>query len=129
MIDVERLKERMEARNLSQAELARRVGIAQTSIFKLLSGQSYGSRHLHKIARELGTTPAYLTRETDDPESDQVDEVLSYEDRQDIALLQQLSNQDRGAIRQLMLSLTDKATPAPKPATLHSPQRKYAAGT
>lgn len=57
----------MDERGLSQSELARRVGITQASIHKLLSGTAYGSKHLHVIARELGTTPAYLTGETDDP--------------------------------------------------------------
>ncbi|HZV57724.1 MAG TPA: S24 family peptidase [Sphingobium sp.] len=57
----------MEALDMSQAELARRVGLKQPTIFKLLSGDSRGSAYLHVIARELGTTPAYLLCETDDP--------------------------------------------------------------
>lgn len=56
----------MSEKNLSQSGLARRVGVTQTTIRKLLSG-GYGSKHLHRIARELETTPAYLTGETDDP--------------------------------------------------------------
>jgi phage repressor protein C with HTH and peptisase S24 domain len=67
MISGERLKQRMIEAGLSQSELARRVGISQTAINKLVLGGSGGSRHLHTIARELGTTPAYLTGETDDP--------------------------------------------------------------
>ncbi len=31
-----------------------------------MSGKAYGSAHLHRIARELGTTAAYLDGETDD---------------------------------------------------------------
>lgn len=53
---------------LSQAELARQVGVSQPSIARLKSGDQYGSRHLHIIARKLGTTPAFLTGETDDPD-------------------------------------------------------------
>lgn len=53
--------------DVSQSELARRVGVSQTTIAKLLSGKGYGSKHLHRIARELQTTPAYLEGETDDP--------------------------------------------------------------
>jgi phage repressor protein C with HTH and peptisase S24 domain len=34
----------------------------------LIAGKSAGSSHLHKIARELGTTAAYLVGETDDPD-------------------------------------------------------------
>ncbi len=58
----------MEQRGLSQSELARRVGVAQATIYKLISGASYGTKHLHVIARELGTTPAYLAGEIDDPD-------------------------------------------------------------
>ena len=63
----QRILARLEASGLSQAELARRVGISQPSINHLIKRGAGGSSHLHKIARELGTTPAYLTGETDDP--------------------------------------------------------------
>jgi transcriptional regulator with XRE-family HTH domain len=68
MIDGQRLSSLLRARELSQSELARRVGVAQQTIYKLVTGASRGSSHLHKIARELGTTPAYLTGEVDDPD-------------------------------------------------------------
>jgi phage repressor protein C with HTH and peptisase S24 domain len=57
----------MRAKGLSQSELARRTGVSQTSIWKLLKEPSQGSKHLHKIAQELGTTPAYLLDETENP--------------------------------------------------------------
>lgn len=57
----------MAERGISQSELARRVGVSATSIWKLLNEPSQGSKHLHKIARELGTTPEYLDDETDEP--------------------------------------------------------------
>jgi transcriptional regulator with XRE-family HTH domain len=67
MILGERIKARMSALGISQGELARRVGIKQPSIHALVSGENKrGSAHLHRIARELGTTPAYLSGETDD---------------------------------------------------------------
>lgn len=62
-----RLRDSLAAVGLSQSELARRVGVSQAAIAKLVTGHAYGSKHLHKIARELGTTPAFLTGETDDP--------------------------------------------------------------
>jgi transcriptional regulator with XRE-family HTH domain len=58
----------MLEQDLTQSELGRRVGVSQATIFKLLTGESYGTKHLHRIARELQTTPAYLTGETADPE-------------------------------------------------------------
>lgn len=67
MIDRDRLQERLDAVGLSQSELARRVGIAQGTIAGLFTGRQQGSKYLHQIARELRTSPAYLTRETNDP--------------------------------------------------------------
>ena len=135
MIIPARLRERMEAQNISQAELARLVGVAQPSIFKLLNGDSRTTRHLHRIARELRTTPAFLSGETDDPTSDQPDEVLSSQDREDLAMLQRLGVGDRAAMRQLLRSLNGEpatSTPAPssvKAPTLHSPRRNFATGS
>lgn len=75
MIVGQRIKARLEQLQLdqpdfSQAELARRVGMSQSGIVNLIAGRSRSSTHLHKIARELHTTPAYLSGETDDPASD-----------------------------------------------------------
>lgn len=67
MIQAERVQVRMREVDLTQAELARRVGVSQPMIGKIVTGSSRGSAHLHKIARELQTTPAFLTGETDDP--------------------------------------------------------------
>lgn len=66
-IDGSRVRQRMDQLGLSQNGLAERVGVSQASIAKIAGGQSFGSKHLHRIARVLGTTPAYLTGETDDP--------------------------------------------------------------
>lgn len=58
----------MEVRALSQTELARRVGVTQGAIAKIVGRNPGGSAHIHKIARELGTSPAYLMGEIDDPD-------------------------------------------------------------
>lgn len=63
----ERIAERISALGISQAELARRVKVAQPTINALVNGNSTGSKHLHKIAAELETSPAWLAGETDDP--------------------------------------------------------------
>ncbi|MXO66270.1 XRE family transcriptional regulator [Altericroceibacterium endophyticum] len=65
----ERIAELRKARELSQTQLAKLVGLSQATIGKLESGISSGSSHLHKIARALGTTGEYLTGETDDPDA------------------------------------------------------------
>ncbi|SEM73074.1 Helix-turn-helix [Sphingomonas gellani] len=64
----ERIAERRLAKGFSQSALARRSGLSQATIGKLEAGISSGSSHLHRIARELGTTPEYLTGEINDPE-------------------------------------------------------------
>jgi len=63
----DRLAGLMKERGFSQSELARRVGVSQATVWKLIKEPSQGSKHLHKIARILATTPAYLSGETDDP--------------------------------------------------------------
>lgn len=68
------LGERIEARRkevgLSQAELARRVGIRQSTMNSLIKGNSRTTRSIVELARELDTTPDYLMGRTDDPHRD-----------------------------------------------------------
>lgn len=64
----ERIEQRLRAANISQSELARRVGVSQATIAGLVSGRSQGSKYIDRIARELGTTPAYLVGEIEDPD-------------------------------------------------------------
>lgn len=63
----ERIDERLQERGWSQGELARRIGVSQPTIWKLVSGNAQTSKHLREIARQLGTTEEYLLGETDDP--------------------------------------------------------------
>jgi len=62
-----RIRVRLETLGMSQAELARRVGIKQPSVNHLIKNGAQGSKHIHQIAQALQTTPAYLSGETDDP--------------------------------------------------------------
>ena len=64
----DRFKALMTDVGFSQSSLARKIGVSQATIAKLARGESFGSKHIHMIARELQTTPAYLTGETDDPD-------------------------------------------------------------
>ncbi len=61
-----RIDERLRKLKMSQAELARRVKISQPTISDLVKGNNSSSKHLHRIAAELETSPAYLAGETDD---------------------------------------------------------------
>lgn len=70
----DRILDRLAACGLTQSELARRVGVTQPAINHLIKRGASGSAHLHKIARELQTTPEYLTGETDDPSANAVGE-------------------------------------------------------
>lgn len=93
----------MNARELSQAELARRVGVAQPTIYSLVHSNKVGSKHLHKIARVLGTTPAYLSGETDDPLSDAPPPPeLSLEEVELIEIFRRLQPPYRGAAMTLL---------------------------
>lgn len=65
-IQGQRLEQLLEDRGLSQSELARRVGIKQPSIARLISGHTRSTSVLLELAKELDTTPEYLTGESDD---------------------------------------------------------------
>lgn len=117
----------MEALGLSQAELARRVGVRQPTIFKLTSGGGYGSKHLHRIARELGTTPAYLSGETDDPEEGAPPAPeLNHEERELVECARGMSAPNRAALMQLARALPKDELPAAtsnREAVLLPPER------
>ena len=70
MLEPKRLSERLVAVGLSQAELARIVGISQQAVGKLVNGRSRSTSHIARIARALSTTAAYLEGEIDDPDKD-----------------------------------------------------------
>lgn len=113
----------MQELGLSQAELGRRVGISQASIYNLASGKGYGSKHLHLIARELRTTPAYLTGETDDPESGVPDPpILTGADIELLGKVSLLSDRARGALMMLIDEMTLDRTPS-----VHGDRHKYRA--
>ena len=121
-----RIKERLKAMTMTQSELARRVGLTQPAIANLIHRNKSGSSHLHLIARELQTTPEYLTGETDDPELDAPIGtgvvVLDSEDREILRLLDKMSTADKRALIQVARSMAK--IPA-KSDTLHDSRRGY----
>jgi phage repressor protein C with HTH and peptisase S24 domain len=62
-----RIEERLSELGLSQSELARRAELPQSTINSLIRKGRRSSPHLMRIARELLTTPEYLTGDSDDP--------------------------------------------------------------
>lgn len=75
MVVGQRIESLLAEKGWSQAELARRVGVSQQTIWKLISGHSQGSKHIYAIARELGSSPEYLLNETGNPS------ILAADDR------------------------------------------------
>ncbi|MCC2602552.1 XRE family transcriptional regulator [Sphingopyxis yananensis] len=69
MVDKARFRARMDELGVSQASLARSLDVSQSTIAKLALGESSGSKHLHRIAKALKTTPEYLTGVVDDPDA------------------------------------------------------------
>ena len=68
MIIPERLLAAIELRGLSQAALAREVGISTSMINKLARGESRESAHIYAISKALSCTPEYLSGDSSDIE-------------------------------------------------------------
>ena len=104
-----RITERLEVLRISQAELARRAEIPQSTVNSLIRKNRRSSPHILRIARELRTTAAYLTGETDDPEGDFSDEPLTSEERELLDLFRGLEEKERSAFITLARSLATNA--------------------
>lgn len=91
----ERIEERMKALRLSQAELARRANVPQTTMNGLIRGKSRTTPHLIRIAQVLETTPAFLMGETDDPRAEFPASVLTREEQEWVNLLRRMKPIDR----------------------------------
>lgn len=109
---------------MSQAALARRVGLRQSTVNGIIRGEQRSSTKLHEIARELHTTPAYLSGETDDPQSHAPDIDLDSEEREWLDQIRSLSQRDRDAVFQLIRSLIGPRDGG----TIHQQQQAYHGG-
>ncbi len=101
----QRIKQRLQELGLSQAELARRAKIPQTTVNGLLQGKSRSTPHLLRIARELQTSPAYLMGETEDPQHHLPEFHLSQEEQKWLEMYRGLDAKDKAAITQLLRTL------------------------
>lgn len=107
-IVADRLAERIDAYGISKTALARAVGVKQPTITRLVNGTQRSSSQLHKIARELGTTSAYLTGETNDPSANVPDApTLDSETRELVDCFGTLTPVNRRALLQVARSMAD----------------------
>ena len=64
----ERLTSLMNEKGISQAELARLIGIKQPSVFKILSGETRNPKNILEIAAALNVDPHWLKTGEGDPD-------------------------------------------------------------
>ncbi|MDF8335544.1 XRE family transcriptional regulator [Novosphingobium cyanobacteriorum] len=67
MVERDRLLDLLLERGVSQAEVARRIGVSAPGLWKLVHNRVRKSKHLERLAEELETTPEFLLGKTDDP--------------------------------------------------------------
>jgi transcriptional regulator with XRE-family HTH domain len=94
-----RIEERLKALDLSQAELARRARVPQTTMNGLIRGNSRTTPHLIRIAQALETTAAYLMGETDDPKAEFSEMVLSTDEQELIRIYREIQDTDQQIVR------------------------------
>lgn len=94
-----RIEGRLKALDLSQAELARRARVPQTTMNGLIRGNSRTTPHLIRIAQALETTAAYLMGETDDPTAEFSEMVLSADEQELIRTYREMQDGDQQVIR------------------------------
>lgn len=116
----ERIEERLKALELSQAELARRARVPQTTMNGLIRGNSRTTPHLIRIAQALETTAAYLMGETDDPKAEFSEMVLSSDEQELIRMYRNMSGTDQQLVhftthRLFQLSVREKIEQADVP--------------
>lgn len=117
-----RIEQRRKLVGISQAELARRVGVRQSTLHSLISGKSRSTRSMRELARELGTTLEYLMGETDDPDEGAAPPPeLDFADRELLESFHILAIDDQRALLQIVRSMAGRA----KAPTLHAPTSGY----
>jgi transcriptional regulator with XRE-family HTH domain len=102
-----RIKERLRELGISQAELARRAKVPQTTINGLIQGNSRTTPHLIRIAEELSVTPAYLTGEAGDIYSEKREFEFNGLERDYIKNLRCLPKKDREIVLRILKVLCE----------------------
>lgn len=117
----ERIEERLKVLSLSQAELARRANVPQTTMNSLVRGKARTTPHLIRIARELRTTPAYLMGETDNPRAEFHTLDLTNAEMEWIKTIRRLEPKDRSSLLQIARRLAQLEKPTTERAELELP--------
>ena len=120
----QRIEDRRRALGVSQSELARRVGMPQSSYNSLVNSDVRSTKYLHRLARELQTTPDYLMADTDDPGEGAPDGTILSADQRE--LLDLYNAMDDASRRSLMHVARSMGSPLPAKPTVHSPKLAYA---
>ncbi len=130
-----RIRTRLAALDITQAELVRRSGVSQSTLASIIQRDTRSTPHLLALAAALKTTPAYLLGETDDPESEVAEAALSFEERELIDVTRQLGRDDFNVVAYIARRLVGgglQGTPAPindrRQATIHDRQLGYKSG-
>lgn len=130
----DRIRTRLQAIRMTQAELCRRSGVPQSTLNSILQRDTRSTPHLVRLARALRTSPAYLLGETDDPDSDMAEAALSFEERELVSMTRQLEQADYEAVRHIIEALARAGAARcreegrERVGTLHDPQLGYRAG-
>lgn len=107
----QRIEERRSALGISQAELARRVGIRQSTLNSLVNGDSRSSRSIVDLARELHTTPEYLLGKSDDPAGSAPSPAdLPARDRELLKVFDSFKGSERSFLVEMMKALAETRT-------------------
>lgn len=80
MIRGDRIRALLASQGKSQADLARAIGVSAQAVSKIVNGGTTDTAKLYQIARFLGTSPEYLTGESDDdaPKAELSDKRLPF---------------------------------------------------
>lgn len=118
---------------MTQAELCKRAEVPQSTLNSLLQRGSRSTPHLVRIATALRTSPAWLTEETDDPDSQVPDLAMSFEERELLGLTRRLERADLEAVTYLIRRLAGAGIGPMQfgenhAATIHDRQLGYKTG-
>ena len=103
----QRVKRLREALNLTQAQLAKRCGMAwQSTIGNIEAGNRSGSRNVAKLAQALGVSAHYLETGKGDPGA-----TVSPEAAELAAMFDRLPTADKERMRQIILLAVGPAAP------------------